>query len=147
MYSIHNIENFDITGKGFEGRAKTIARVCHMMPLKYAEAFIQINYNEHIFLYVSLKSSWRPKWWETLRNRSGYSEHTYNFLGATDITCTDFEENWELLLKALIESTDYTRLAVYHTDNGGFIHGDYKNKYDDAWVYNSKWVKQYQIRR
>ena len=133
-----------------------MVRVCHMEPLKKTEAYILKVCGFPIKLHVSLKSSWRPKWWEKLKKRSGFSEHTYSFMGATDITCDDFSENWNTLLDALIACTSYTRLAIYHTSwvdkngkehKGGFIHGDYKNDYNDSFVYNSKWVRQYKIYR
>ena len=99
-----------------------------------------------IKIYVSLKSSYRSVEWEKSKGRSGYSEHTYNFLGACDITCDNFKENKGILLEALIASTRYTRLAVYN----GFIHGDYRNSQNDAYVYkvtNGSWVRDYPIKR
>lgn len=143
MNSVHEIESFDITGKGFDKNVEQMVRVCHMEPLKKVEAAIEKNCGLLIKLYVSLKSSWRPVWWEKLKKRSGYSSHTYNFMGATDITCDDFKNNWPTLLEYLIKETSYTRLAVYN----GFIHGDYKNDYHDSYVYNSSWVRQYKIER
>lgn len=150
MHSIHDINSFDITGKGFDKKIEQMVRVCHQEPLIKVEKKIQIECTE-IKLYVSLKSSWRPIWWEKLKKRSGYSEHTYSFMGGTDIVCDDYSDNWEILLKALMTETHYTRLAVYHTYNpktrkkGGFIHGDFKNPYEERFVYNSKWVRQYQF--
>jgi hypothetical protein len=143
MNSIHDIASYDITGKGFDKNIEQMVRACHMAPLKKAEAAIEKNCGFLIKLYVSLKSSWRPVWWEKLKGRSGYSGHTYNFMGATDTTCDDFEANKEILLEYLIKETNYTRLAIYN----GFIHCDYKNDYKDSWVYNSAWVRQFKIER
>lgn len=145
MHSIHDITSYDITGKGFDKKVDIKVRVCHMEPLKRVEAKVLAKCG--IKVHVSLRSSWRPVWWERLKNRTGRSEHTYGWLGATDVTCDGFADNWEILLDALISETHYTRLTVYHTENGGFIHCDYKNPYNDAYVYNSKWVRQYKIER
>jgi hypothetical protein len=143
MHSIHDIKSYDITGKGFDKKVEQMVRVCHMEVLKKVEKSIERECGFKINLYVSLKSSWRPNWWEKLKGRSGFSEHTYNFMGATDITCENFEQNKNILLDALINHSSYTRLAVYK----GFIHGDYKNDYDDSFVYNGKWQRQYKIDR
>lgn len=138
MHPVKEISSYDITGKGFDKKVEQMVRTCHMEPLIKTEEYIG-----SFCLYVSLKSSWRPNWWEKQKGRSGFSEHTYNFMGATDITCDDFENNKEELLLALIKCTNYTRFAIYN----GFIHADYKNDYNDTWVYNSKWVRQYQVFR
>ncbi len=157
MHSVHDIASYDITGKGFDKKIEQIVRVCHMNYLIYIDRLIYKKFDFHV--YVSLKSSWRPKWWEKLKKRSGYSPHTYGYLGATDITCDDYPENWEILLEYLIKHTDYTRLAVYHTKwvdkngkehQGGFIHGDYQNECNDAYVYKvvgGTWYRDYQIER
>lgn len=146
MNSVNDIKSYDITGKGFDKKIEQVVRVCHMNYLTYIDRLIHKKYGFNI--YVSLKSSWRPKWWERMKGRSGRSEHAYGFLGATDITCDDFKNNWQILLKYLIKHTDYTRLAVYH--KSGFIHGDYKNECDDAYVYkivNGNWIRDYKIER
>lgn len=139
MHPVHDIRSYDITGKGFDKKVEQMVRVCHMAPLMVVDGFICKALG--INIYVSMKSSWRPKWWETSKGRSGYSEHTYNFMGATDITCDDFENNKEVLLGYLMKHTNYTRLAVYN----GFIHADYKNEWNDRYVYNSSWVRQYRF--
>src|SRR6056297_1408588 len=112
MHSIHDIKSYDITGKGFDRNIEQMVRVCHMAPLIKTEPALQQMCGTDIKVYVSLKSSWRPVWWEKLKKRSGYSSHTYNFMGATDITCDNYPQNWKLLLDALIKNTSYTRLAV-----------------------------------
>lgn len=143
MYAIRDIKNYDIRGDGLPAKVETVAYVAHMAPLIAAENYINEKYNCDIKLYVSLKSSYRNTAWEKSKGRSGYSEHTYNFLGACDITCDNFKENQAILLEALIAVTRYTRLAIYNA----FIHGDYKNAQSDAYVYNSSWVRQYPIKR
>lgn len=143
MYPIRDIRNYDIKGDGLPSKVETVAYVAHMAPLIAVEEYIQKKYKCDIKLYVSLKSSYRSQEWEKSKGRSGYSEHTYNFLGACDITCDNFVENKTILLEALIAVTRYTRLAVYN----GFIHGDYKNSQADAYVYNSAWVRQHPIKR
>lgn len=152
MYDVNDIKSYDITGKGFDPRIEQLVRVCHMNYLRYINRLILKKHNFHI--YVSLKSSWRPKWWEKAKGRSGSSTHTYNFMGATDITCVDFPDRWEIILKYLTEHTCYTRMAIYHTVRkdgvkSGFIHVDYKNKYDNRWVYEVKngiWNKKHKIK-
>lgn len=150
MHSVNDITSYDITGKGFDKKIENKVRVCHLNYLSYVND--KLLREKGIEIYVSLKSSWRPTWWEKLKNRSGRGEHSYGYLGATDITCDSFPENWKTLLEYLIKYTSYTRLAVYHTvrpdgSKGGFIHGDYKNEPNDAFVYNSKWARQYPMNR
>lgn len=144
MYPVDDIKSYDITGKGFDKKVEQVVRACHMNYLVYIDGIMHKKHMVHV--YVSKKSSWRPKWWEKLRGRSGLSEHTYLFLGATDITCDLFKKNKHLLLSYLIRHTSYTRLAVYKS----FIHADYKNEYDDAYVYkvvNGRWYRDYRIKR
>ena len=143
MNDIRKLSSYDIAGKGLPSKVETVVILAHINPLILAEAYIKEKYNCDIEITISLKSSYRSPEWEKAKGRSGYSEHTYNYLGATDITCKDFKKDKEILLKALMAITRYTRLAVYN----GFIHADYKNAQDDAYVYNSKWVRQYKIKR
>lgn len=142
MNPVDKIESYDIAGKGLPSKVETLVLVAHMSPLLLVEKYIQDKYGCDIEVSISLKSSYRSPEWEKSKGRSGYSEHTFNFLGASDITCKNFKENYPILLEALIAVTYYTRLAVYN----GFIHGDYKNAQNDACVYNSAWVRQYKIR-
>lgn len=93
-----------------------------------------------IWVTASLKSGYRPQWWERLQHRSGKSQHTYiedwqNGSGAVDWTCKDFSENKEEFLRLIIKHTNYTRICIY--DN--FLHCDFKDndkrelfKYDGA---------------
>lgn len=80
-----------------------------------------------VWITASLKSGYRPKWWERKKGRSGNSQHTFedewtNGSGAVDWTCEDFEIHRYRFLDLIIERTHYTRIAVYE----GFIHCDYK---------------------
>lgn len=143
MYPITDIKSYDIKGDGLPAKVETVAYVAHMAPLILVQEYIKAKYHDDIKIYVSLKSSYRSVEWEKAKGRSGYGEHTYNYLGACDVTCDNFKENKDLLLEALISVTRYTRLAIYN----GFIHGDYKNAQSDAYVYNSAWVRQYPIKR
>ena len=144
MHPVDKIESYDITGNGFPKKVEQVVRACHMNYLMYID---RLMHKEHMVrVYVSQKSSWRPTWWERSKGRSGLSEHTYGFLGATDITCDLFTKNKHLLLEYLIKHTSYTRFAVYD----GFIHADYKNEYDDAYAYkvvNGRWYRDYKIER
>ncbi|NAS32838.1 hypothetical protein GTQ40_17805 [Flavobacteriaceae bacterium R38] len=83
-------------------------------------------------MWPSERSSWRPRVWEIARGRSGNSQHCYGekpdgtfdleAKGATDWTCRNFLVNKDDFLEAIINFTQYTRIAVYNT----FIHCDYK---------------------
>lgn len=75
-----------------------------------------------ISMTASLKSGYRPKWWELKKGRSGNSQHVFENDGAVDWTCFDFETNKEQFLKLIIEHTEYTRMAIYN----GFIHCDHR---------------------
>lgn len=73
-------------------------------------------------IWASLKSGYRPEWYEKSKGRSGTSEHCFKEKGAVDWTCFDFETNKDKFLELIIIHTDYTRIAVYD----GFIHCDHK---------------------
>lgn len=139
MNHVDKIESYDIEGKGLPVLVEMKVRAFHMAPL------VQVDRVMHkkcgVRVYVSIKSSYRSPEWEEKKGRSKYGEHTFRNMGATDITCDDFEDNKEVLLEVLKKETNYTRLAVYDT----FIHGDYKNEFESRWVYNSKWLRQYQF--
>lgn len=80
-----------------------------------------------VWVTASLKSGYRPQWWEILKNRSGKSQHTFIEehplgSGAIDWTCSDFKANNDRFLELIIEHTNYTRIAIY----GTFIHCDFK---------------------
>jgi len=73
-------------------------------------------------IWASQNSGYRPYTWEIARGRSGRSQHTFGDKGAVDWTCSDLKE----LFKLLLEHTSYTRIAVYPSDEGNFIHCDHK---------------------
>lgn len=75
-----------------------------------------------VAIWASLKSGYRPEWYEKNKGRSGDSQHCFKEKGAVDWTCTDFASNKDKFLELIIEHTDYTRIAVYD----GFIHCDHK---------------------
>ena len=146
MNDIHNIKSYDIAGFGLPRKVDSVVVVAHMRPLQAVEKKIRLLCGEDIKLEVSFKSSYRSVKWEESKGRSGFSEHTYKKLGATDVTCANFSENKDLLLKCLIEETDYTRIAMYNS----FIHVDYKNERSDAYVYDATsgvWKRKYSIYR
>lgn len=139
MNTIHDIESYDISGKGLPDDVEKKIRLIHRPSLER----VQCELGDSIKLEISLKSAYRSKEWERSKGRSGYSEHTYSGLGALDLTFNDFATNKDKVLKALIEHSLYTRIAVYNS----FIHCDFKNKINDSYVYNSAWVRQYKIER
>ena len=70
-------------------------------------------------IHVSLRSGYRPVWYEKEQGRTGRSQHTYaNGKGATDWAAKDLDALQDLMLK----HTPYTRICRYPT----FIHADYK---------------------
>lgn len=80
-----------------------------------------------VWVTASLKSGYRPKWWEIKKKRSGNSQHIFkddwiNGSGAIDWTCDDFDLKKNIFLALIIKYTNYTRMAIYE----GFIHCDYK---------------------
>ena len=143
MNPIDKIESYDIAQKGLPPKVETVAYVAHMAPLLLVEDYIKNKYCRNIGISISLKSSYRSLEWERSKGRSGYGEHTYNFLGASDITCKDFKNDKDILIEAFIAVTRYTRIAIYN----GFIHVDYKNAQNDAYIYNSSWVRKVKIER
>ena len=75
-----------------------------------------------VAIWPSLKSGYRPEWYEKSKNRNGNSEHCFKGKGAVDWTCMGFVFRKDKLLQLIIEHTEYTRIAVYD----GFIHCDHK---------------------
>ncbi len=135
MGSSLKISDFNISGKPIPEEVVDKIYEYHFKPL------IKVNEVEPLLnARPSLKSSYRPRWWELEKGRSGNSQHCYYGKGATDVTCDNFKDNQDVLLKILIEETDYTRFAVYRS----FIHVDYAMQ-DERWVFNSSWERQYQI--
>ena len=132
MNKVDKIESYDIAYGGFPKDVEKKVRICHMMPLMIVDDLLRMK---NIQIEISLRSSYRSLSWEKSKGRSGNSEHSFKGLGAVDLTCNDFAKNKDTLLDALKNNTDYTRLAVYNS----FIHCDYKNDYDERFVYDSKW--------
>ena len=129
------ISEFNISGKPIPEDVADKILEHHLRPLE------KVNKAEPLLnAKPSLKSCYRPRWWELDRGRNGDSQHCFYGKGANDITCDNFSENKDILLKTLIEETKYTRFAVYRT----FIHADYAFQ-DERWVFNSRWERQYQI--
>lgn len=137
LHSIHDIESYDIAGKGMPDDVEKKVRLIHRPMLERVQAHMPAG----VVLGISLRSAYRTREWEKSRRRSGYSEHVFSGFGAVDITCRDFDKNRDTLLDALMCHGFYTRLAVY----GSFIHCDFKNKLTDRWVYNHKWVRLYKF--
>lgn len=74
-------------------------------------------------IWASQKSGYRPESWEKFRGRSGNSQHCFKLGGACDLT---WSGDIDMLLDALIEHTEFTRMAVYYDNNTQFIHIDMK---------------------
>lgn len=130
-YPVTELSSYDIAGKGLPDKVETKVLVCHITPLTALQNILGID------LYVSIKSGYRSKEWEKEHGRSGYSQHTYEYLGAVDLTFDDFNLNKDKVIKALAENTNYTRIAIYNS----FLHIDYKNSQSEKWLYNYKWQR------
>lgn len=89
----------------------------HIIPM------LAVREEMNITMTASQKSGYRPEWWEKKKGRSGNSQHTFKDKGAVDWTCHDFKNNQDAFLSAIIEHTNYTRMATYNS----FIHCDYKS--------------------
>lgn len=85
-------------------------------------------------IWPSQKSGYRSLEWEKAHGRSGKSQHCFLGKGAVDLT---YNGNIDVLLEAVIEHTDYTRMAVYYDNNTQFIHLDYKAQDGKRYVYSS----------
>lgn len=130
------ISDFNISGKDIP---EDVADKIHEFHLKPLERVNMVN--TKLNARPSVKSSYRPRWWELEKGRSGNSQHCYYGKGATDVTCDDFQEQKDDLLEELIENTNYTRFAIYNT----FIHCDYAHDITERWVFDKKWKRLYQI--
>lgn len=125
----------------------------HLQPIQRTSEYLGYE------LAVSKKSAWRPLWWELSKGRSGGSQHVFLGKGACDITTLsirekqielskglitleeyydfvvpEYNEKQPEITEALIDCTDYTRIAQYNT----FTHGDYGIQ-DERWIFDSKW--------
>lgn len=128
------ISDFNISGKPIPEDVADKIEMYHLHPLRMVDACMPVK------VWVSAKSGYRSRAWELEHGRSGNSQHCFYGKGATDVTCENFKENKDELLKVLIEETEYTRFAVYSS----FIHCDYALS-TERWVFNDKWVRQYEI--
>lgn len=127
------ISDFNISGQPIPEDVVDKIYEYHFIPLSKISAKLNAK--------PSVKSSYRPRWWELKMGRSGNSQHCYYGKGATDVTCDDFKENKYSLLDELIGKTEYTRFAMYDT----FIHCDYAHSIDDRWVFDNNWKRLYKI--
>lgn len=143
------ISDFNISGDPIPNHVANMIYTYHQYPLN------RINECTSLDVFPSFDtpgqpSAWRPRWWEKQRGRSGSSQHCFgeqedgtfdieNGKGACDITCDDFQKNKWDLVKALLDYSTYTRLAVYNT----FVHADYKHKGSGTQIFesgsDSKW--------
>lgn len=128
------ISDFNISGQPIPEDVADKIELYHLTPLRRVEECLDLK------VWPSAKSGYRPRWWEIKMGREGNSQHCFYGKGATDVTCDDFKNNRHILLEALIQETEYTRFAIYNT----FIHCDYAID-GERWVFDSKWVRQYQI--
>ena len=130
-----NISDFNITGKPIpQDIADKIVKY-HLIDLWEVEKVLPYE------IFISQNSGYRPYSYEIAKGRKGNSQHCFFGKGAADITCENFKENKEELLKALIEKTGYTRFAVYNS----FCHVDFAHQIDNRWVFNSKWERLYEV--
>jgi len=130
-----SISDFNISGEPIpEMVADKILRF-HIEPLN------MVSMNLPFEIIISQNSGYRSVKWEKSKGRLGNSQHCFKGNGAVDLTCKDFDNDFNSLLDALIHYTDYTRFAIY--DN--FIHCDYAFTPGNRWVFNKKWERMYQI--
>lgn len=110
------LEEFNISGGTIPDHVRMRIINLHAIPMDAVREELGTK------VWPSLKSGYRPVWWEKQHKRSGKSQHTYEGKGANDWTCTNFKKNKDKFLELILKHTKYTRLAVY----SGFIHCDYK---------------------
>lgn len=111
-----NISEFNISGRAIPESVADKILHHHILPMQSVREELDVP------MWPSEKSGYRSEAWEKQRGRSGKSQHTFKGKGAVDWTCKNFIQNRQKLIKAIIEHTDYTRMALYDT----FIHCDYK---------------------
>jgi len=128
------ISDFNISGKDIPQDVADKILDFHLRPLERVQECVSFK------ISVSLKSGYRPRWWELNKGRSGNSQHCFYGKGATDVTCDDFKTNKDALLEALISETEYTRICEYET----FYHVDYAMQ-DERWVFNKDWERMYRL--
>lgn len=110
------VSDFNISGEPIPEDICDKIVTFHILPLQSVRNHVQFE------LKVSDNSGYRSVAWEISKGRSGNSQHTFKDKGAVDLTCDDFDNNKNKLLNALIEFSNYTRIAMYNS----FIHCDYK---------------------
>lgn len=129
------ISDYNISGRPIpEDVADKILKY-HIEPMNALQSSLPFD------VRVSARSGYRSREWEHRKGRSGNSQHCFKGNGAVDITCEDFDTNFEELLQGLINCTEYTRIAVYKS----FIHVDYGHAHYNRWVFNSKWERLYKV--
>lgn len=126
--SISNISDFCISNEPIPVIIADRILKFHLIPLNNTQECVWFDI---AVSNKSRKSCYRPFSWEIKKGRTGKSQHTFgqrlskilNHKGACDITCENFKENKDALLRALIQNTGYLRFSMYAT----FIHADYKD--------------------
>lgn len=110
------ISSLNISGKPIPAHIVDKLLFKHIIPMQKVRDALGIK------IWASQNSGYRSPTWERKHKRSGYSQHTFKGDGAVDWTCEDFGNNRDMFLEAIINNTNYTRMAMYN----GFIHCDYK---------------------
>jgi hypothetical protein len=123
-----NISEFVIDGKPVPVEITDKILHYHIMPLQAVRNALGVA------IWPSQNSGYRSKEWELSHGRSGNSQHCFKGKGAVDLT---FSGDIDKLLDAVIEHTEYTRMAVYYDNNTPFIHCDYKSDDGKRYVYKS----------
>lgn len=135
MKNYFKISDFNISGEPIPEDVADKILVKHIEPMNLVVMHVSFE------VKVSLKSGYRSYSWEKKKGRSGNSQHVFRGDGAVDWTCEDFETNKDEFLKALIELTDYSRIAEYNS----FFHCDYAHQVEDRWLFDHKWTRIRQI--
>lgn len=135
MKNYFNISDFNISGEAIPQDVADKILKYHIEPMNEIAAKLPFD------IIVSAKSGYRSYKWEKSKGRSGNSHHTFRGMGAVDWTCEDFNTNKDEFLAALIEHTDYSRIAEYNT----FFHCDYAHQIEDRWLFNSDWERVKEI--
>lgn len=124
-----NISDFNRTGEPIPEDVADKIVEHHLLPLLRLQQVVDFT------IKVSMKSGYRPLWYELEKGRDGTSQHTFDDLGAADLTCDNWRKNKKAFLMALRLHTEYTRIADY----GSFFHCDHKPDprgrvlFDKAW--------------
>lgn len=133
------ISEFNISGEHIPEEVADKILEHHIVPM----VVVREQMGEAV--WPSLKSGYRPFWWEKKYGRSGKSQHCFGeqesgefdpgAKGAVDWTADDLDRLEELIM----ELTPYTRIARYKN----FIHCDYKAQDGKRYYFksgdDSKW--------